>query len=581
MAKRTIRDRRLTGDDNLTNILSGTTTGTGQVEQQDQKGSISGVPKDTTAPGEAAPTTTQSAQQQNQQQAQQQQVKIATKAPKQPARSGMFTNIKQYIEKNKPVVEKMGQQAGSQFATTAEKVKQKADIQQKGYQKRLEEAQKAVDFQIMSGQHAIDDALNAYPGQATTEVPETQETQDSDVFPTEVEQPATLADYGKSAEKLAESTSALNIDEQIKDASKLQKQASSILSDAGRKDLLRDVFGRGARQYTSGAQSLDNLLLAKSPEAGKKLKENIKSASRGLEDVVRQQQTSDMALKNLKERAAGVKDMLTNKANLFLEKQFKNLETSTEDFKKDRKSYLNNLVKKANEDLVKKEAVFKKIATYSPEKLLLEMGAKTSAVVKKDYLGRPIIGPSGGTAGTSYTLKESDIRNFYDNNNLDFFYGDYSKFRKALNLPKAGKKGNITVSDVHASYLPSGVKYTKNEGTDFAINPLPLLDFTRDVSKAVAKAKYGEDYIDPKIAKQIEENTGMNYYDLIKDSDIEEGKYYGYSDEEIARINALKKLLGKTDFITPSEDYISKEDLQKVKPPRTVGVVKPLPFRKR
>lgn len=567
MAKRTIRDRRLTGDDNLTNILSGTaTTGTGQVEQQDQQGVISGVPKDATAPGAAAPTTTQSAQQQNQQQAQQQQAKIATKAPKQPARSGMFTNIKQYMEKNKPVIEKMGQQAGSQFATTAEKIRQQADIQQKSYQERLKESQEAVESQLTGGQQAIESALQTTPVKTATEVPETQETEVTTPVQPEVEQPATLADYGKAAENLAASASALDLEEQIKEASKLQRQASGILSDAGRRDLLRDVFGRGTRQYTSGSQALDNLLLAASPEAGKRLKETVTSASRRLEDIARQQQAGTQAFQELQKQAAGVGDILGRQSEQALQQQFGDIETSTQQFKEERKAYLQSGVKKAMEDINKTTELQNKILDYT---------------VKNDGFGESFFKNLGFTtrigAKKWNSIPIPTLKKNYEDQNLKYVYGDFDSF---LNLLKE-KGARMVEEDTEFKY-------------ELAIPGIQAREFVESLDlmqqlnpdKAIETTKYPDiPYLHPILRKEIEDKTGTSYYDIMKNADIEEGKYYGYSDEEIARINALKKLQGRTDFITPSEEYASLEDLQLIKdlinPPRNVGVVKPSPFRKK
>lgn len=577
MGLRRVRDPRLADQNNKTNVLSGqATTGTGQDQQQEQVGITGTSNQEGGASVPKTSTNTNQAQQQNQQQAQQQtqqQSNAATKMPKQPARSGMFTNIKNILQKNEPAVQQMGQQAGQQFATTAQKVKEQAQQQAKSAQERILQSQQAVQGQEQAGLAAINAAVNTEPPIETettttetapsttaTEVPE----QTKEVEPTkELE----LADFAATAKKTAEGTSQLDLSEKIKEARALQAQSQGIMTEAAKRNLLRDVFGRGQRQYTSGGQSLDNLLLAMSPKAGKQLTETVQQSGRGLEDISRLQSQGEAQYQNLLNLSGGVEKRLGEASQSSLDQLFGNIESGTENFKQERQAYLQDFVKKGREVIQAISKNAQNLAKYSPEDLLLKMGAKQSSIWEEDYLGRPKTGPSGGVAGSSYTLNESQVKDFYNKNNLNYFYSNYSDFKKALNLPKADEKGNITVSDTTASYSPSGVEYSTNK--DFVNNPIEqtIRDSIKNRINYVTnptKNIYGLDYVDPYITKEIEKATGVSYYDLIKDSDIEEGRYYGYSDADIAKINAIKKLRGETDFIVPSKNYTSLEDLQSI-----------------
>lgn len=537
MSKKTIRDRRLTGENSLTNVLAGQG---GAVSEDPTQPGITGTPEDGTGTSVKTTTSTQAGQQQAGQQ-NQQKPNIATKTPKQPARSGMFTNIKQFLEKNKPAVQQMGEQAGRQFATTAEKVKEQAKTADIGYQRRLQESQEAIGSQLTGGQQAIETALQAAPGQSTTPAEDI-------TTPTEQPEQRTLSDYAKQAEELAASTSSLNLQDQIKKAEQLQKQSQGILTDAGRRDLLKDVFGRGTRQYTSGSQALDNLLLAADPRAGQRLEETIQTSARGLEDVSRRQQAAAESFQALKQRAGGVGDILEKQSEQALQQQFEDASDSQGGYLQQRSGILGDIIAGANKQF---QDIYKNL--------------QYNYIDNDRYLTQKSENPDT----ISYNFNE----NLYDQYNLDKLGYDRAKFDKIIK-----------------DYMPRSLyKYKSTKGEDlYNDDPGHNNDIwvsgkeRREQNKAVDTFKAQiENYLNEGMSPEMQKVDGLeinpyalsaiNSYltgqgqaslsDLLAGSDIDPEKFYGFSAENAARINALKRLRGEAEVL-PSENYFRLEDLQ-------------------
>ena len=559
MAFKTSRDKRLTGQNSLTNVLSGaTTTGTGGVTADEPESKITG----TSGEDSAGPVTTTQAQQQNQQQAQQQnqqQSNAATKMPEQPARSGMFTNIKKILEKNKPAVQQMGQQVGQQFSSTAEKVKQQAQQQFQNIQGQIQQAQKDVQSQEEAGREAIESVVTSPLPEETAPVEETEETPatEKEVLP-EPKGP-TLADFGSTAEQIAQGTSQLNLGKKIQEARELQTQAQGIMTDASKRNLLRDVFGRGQRQYTSGAQSLDNLLLAMSPQAGKQLTETVQQSARGLGDISRLQSEGEGQYQRLLEAASGVGGRLGEASQISLDQLFGNIERGTTGYIDQRSGILKELTDAIQEDLDARRSNVQKRASEYALNDLFEKRSDNDRVF--------------------YDLKDN-ADTFFSSNRLDLLGYDFDKFKSIIkkypNLVEYGstKGGNLYNDDPgHNDDIWVSGKERREQNAKVANFKKELQDFLNKptLEKQQVEGVEGLE-LDPTTMSFLGNYfKDKGYYDpetgisgLFTGSDLQEGSYYGYSDEDIARINAIKKLRGETDFITPSENYLSIDDLKEL-----------------
>lgn len=144
-------DPRVQGKPNTTDIL----TGQEDLSQQPQEGSQ--------APPQAAQPqgTAQAAQpQQNAPQS-----NLATNKPK--ASSGMFTNVRQYIEKNKPAAQNMAGAASKQFTNTSDIIKKQMGSALGKYSQSIGAKQKEVDQLRRAGQSQVDQIVNAPVPQQT------------------------------------------------------------------------------------------------------------------------------------------------------------------------------------------------------------------------------------------------------------------------------------------------------------------------------------------------------------------------------------------------------------------------------
>ena len=266
---------------NLTNILSNTaTTDTGGVDQKKEEGVISGVYKDVNAPDANAPTTTPTTSATTQSD-QRQQTNIATRSPKQPARSGMFTNIKQYVEKNQPSAQNLAGAVGST-------VQRSADIAKKGLQASQQQYKSLMDEGTLSNiDAAVGEVKSAAESAAYKKLPkEINNQQNSNIVddkrlrsildatykgPRDLYE---IGSYGESINKAAE-------------AERLRNQLDSAMYNT---ELLEKSLRKPGSRYTKGSQMLDQFILgsSKSQEQLQKIKEDTKNISKYVQNVNKQ-----------------------------------------------------------------------------------------------------------------------------------------------------------------------------------------------------------------------------------------------------------------------------------------------------
>lgn len=553
MGLRRIRDPRLSTEQNQTNILGG------QEDQQQQSGGgISGTPEE--GLGASGQVTTDAGQAQQQTQTQQQ-INQATKAPTTPSRSGMFTNIKSYLEKNKPVVQQMGQQAGRQFASTAEKVRQEAASRAKTYKDVLGETEKEVESQIGAGKKAVDVAAGKQPSiseiiqEEGIEIdprnywkrPMTQQTESTQPVE-EAEQP-TLAQYAQRAQETAQQAQELNLQEQAKKAARLQQQASGIVSDAGRQDLLRDVFGRRSRQYSTGAQALDQLLLSQSPQAAQQLQETVQRSSKGLEGISREQQEAQNRLQALRALGAGAGEQLTayeETANIdLINKIKKELEAEQTKLGQGQKDFIKAL--KSGENLTPEL-----IKKYIPEDVLssgLSKMQKERNTFLED-LQKISDAPKWGSNIGHYYISKTDLGKFIDK------YADSPLLSPILK--EAGIGNILDKSDKHAlaRYLTQTVD-TTGLAPDWMTGGQSYIPTKTRASELYKLARRQDDYNQDdfinRIIEQVKSGKDLsNIYTVTDPESLTEEKVV--DPELLAKFNALAKLSGRqTKYDIPEE----------------------------
>lgn len=223
-------------------------------------------------------------QQQGQKQEQQQVTQIATApggstigasaaqpptaagAKKEPKGSGMFTNIRKYIEANKPAAQNITGAVQKNIQSQTGSVAQQIQKQQDEFKQRIAANQSRIQDASQFGQQAIQQAGS---GQLTDEdiqrfrnVATGQNTGIEDVTP------QSFAQQDARAQAL----------------SGLVRQAQT---GQGREELLRRTFGQN-QQYTRGQRALDALILQGDQQAGQQLARTAQEATSGLTNTLKQ-----------------------------------------------------------------------------------------------------------------------------------------------------------------------------------------------------------------------------------------------------------------------------------------------------
>lgn len=85
----------------------------------------------------------------------------------------------------------------------------------------------------------------------------------------------------------------MNLAKQQVAARRLQQQAGAAGTEQGRRDLLKQAFGRGGRQYTRGQQGLDELIVSGSAEAREQLAQQTQQAAEAAKAGIRQAQIGE------------------------------------------------------------------------------------------------------------------------------------------------------------------------------------------------------------------------------------------------------------------------------------------------
>ena len=210
---------------------------------------------------------------------------VAAPAPRktqQPKGSGLFTNIRKYVEANKPQAQAIAQTvtqrtgAGTQEAgqSIAQKQQQLADQLQQN-------AQKARSFVQQSVEQAGREEFDPQDLQQYEQIRTGQYEIGKNIAPQSFAQ------------------------EQLK-AEELQRMANLAGSGRGREELLRRTF-QDQNQYSRGQQKLDALILQGDPDAGRQMTEQVGQTAQQFGDLVTQ--AKRQSLQNLASKVAGESDL--------------------------------------------------------------------------------------------------------------------------------------------------------------------------------------------------------------------------------------------------------------------------------
>lgn len=194
-------------------------------------------------------------------------------------KSGMATNLRQYIQANRPQTQRISQAAAGNIGAQAEsigaQVQKQKQAQQQQIQQNINRRNEAQTF----AQGLINQA-----------------GQSGNVDATDVQRFRQLATGKETFDDVDE----LDLTRQDIDAKRLQQTAQNAATARGQADILRDTFSRQGRQYTRGQSGLDRLLLAGDEQARQQIQQQAQTgAQQTAQDIANARRVALERLGNL------------------------------------------------------------------------------------------------------------------------------------------------------------------------------------------------------------------------------------------------------------------------------------------
>ena len=180
--------------------------------------------------------------------------------------SGSFTNIRKYIDANKPQAQKMASAVGKDTQKAAQNIGQQVQQQKEQLASRIGQNRQQLQQAQQFGQQALQ---KAQQGQGLS----SEDVQRFRGLATGEES------YGQ--------VDPLNLAKQQVAAQRLQGQAQRATTEQGRRELLGETFGDQGKQYTRGQQGLDELILGGSEQARQQLAQQTTGAAQQAREAVR------------------------------------------------------------------------------------------------------------------------------------------------------------------------------------------------------------------------------------------------------------------------------------------------------
>jgi hypothetical protein len=172
-------------------------------------------------------------------------------------RSGLFTNISRYIQRNQPATQRLAQETAQTAQADIGKVGQAIQQQKQSQQQQIQQAQQQRAGQLGQAQQLVQQA--AQTGQLGEQ---------------DVAQFQNLQQALAGRQQLTPDTGAIS-----QALAQAQQTAQLGQTAAGRRELLGRAFGQEGRRYTRGQQLLDQLLLQTSPEGQQQIATGLTTAA--------------------------------------------------------------------------------------------------------------------------------------------------------------------------------------------------------------------------------------------------------------------------------------------------------------
>lgn len=201
--------------------------------------------------------------------------------------SGMFTDVRKYIQANKPAAQNISGAITGKAGQQAQQIRSQIENQQKKFQQSL--AQNQANLQ-QSRQFAQEAVQKAGSGQLFEQ------------------------DYGKfydiiSGQQKFNAPEASKFMQERARTGALERLARGAGREQGRQELLRQTFSGRAQPYTRGQRSLDTLILAGDPNAASQIASGVQQQAQGTTEALRQARTQQ--LQNLRGFTGDVEQLRT------------------------------------------------------------------------------------------------------------------------------------------------------------------------------------------------------------------------------------------------------------------------------
>jgi|11_taG_2_1085331.scaffolds.fasta_scaffold01946_2 hypothetical protein len=392
-------------------------------------------------------------------------------------------------------------------------------------------------------QYRIGDADKTAP--RPSPVPEEQNTQPS------------FDQLGSMAKEIGEGTQLINVNPQLTAAERLRNQAQAVDTEQGRRQILRDVFGAN-KQYTQGAQSLDNLLISGSPEASERLSQDVRQAGMSAFNEVDQgkRQAQD-AFRKLQYGASNLGSNLENYRQSAIEGLQADAASQREQFIADRAAEIQreqDEARAAIEAMQGSQAggAFKDLNSFANA---LNQYTNRGYVFRGAF-DQTDIRPVTGTKWVSQGAGGSRRKKIYGKP-TDHLSArvklDADAFDQLANQYKLSDLG-INTDDIRNKFWEGARRAGTNR------NSRRIRQSSAQAALDMINERLSGINSEDMIRSKMEKKYGGNIDDILAGKDLQEDQSYGFEQSQIDRINKLKELQNEQDLIQ-TRDYLDKDEV--------------------
>lgn len=203
--------------------------------------------------------------------------------------SGQFTNLKQYIEANKPGADRIAGAVTSQVGQQAQNISSGVDTEQSQFMTEAEKKQSSLNEAKQFGEGVLQKASTI--GQKAAQP--------------ELDRFKALT----SGTERYDDIQARDLSKQQEQSNILQNKAKQAQQSSGRAQLLQDTFGN--REYSRGQQAVDSLILGTNKAARENVAKTIQSQAANIANQVKSAQESQaQKIQAIKDAQAGLQSGL-------------------------------------------------------------------------------------------------------------------------------------------------------------------------------------------------------------------------------------------------------------------------------